>query len=180
MTDTGFEVTSARTIARGSLIEMEEVTVETSSGEEMKRDVVRHPGGVAVLALDEGAVWMIRQHRVALGRAVDEIPAGTLDREGEDPAVAARRELAEELGATARHLEHLARMAPSPGYTDEIIEIYLAEGLEFGDRSPDGAEEHEASVFAMPIAEALDSIDRGQIIDAKTQVALLAWKRRQG
>ncbi len=180
MTDRDFEVTSAVIVARGALVELEKVTVRPPEGGEMVRDVVRHPGGVAVLAVDDGMVWMIRQHRVALGREVDEIPAGTLDDTDEDPESAARRELGEELGASARHFEHLARMAPSPGYTDEVIEIFLAEGLEFGDRTPDGEEERYASVFAVPIDEALDSIDRGQIIDAKTQVALLAWMRRRG
>jgi ADP-ribose pyrophosphatase len=109
---------------------------------------------------------------------VDEIPAGKLDDRDTDPATAARRELAEELGARAARLDHLATMAPSPGYTDEIIEIYLATGLEFGERAPDGEEEVQATVFSIPVGEALDRIDRGELTDAKTQVALLQWSRR--
>lgn len=179
MTGDPFEVTSTSTLGRGVFMELERVRVRAPDGEEMVRDILRHPGGVAILAIDDGAVWMIRQHRVAMGRYIDEIPAGKMDRAHENPEAAARRELAEELGATAGQFEHLATMAPSPGYTDEVIEIYLAEGLEFGERTPDGAEEREATVFSVPIDEALDSIQRGQIIDAKTQVALLAWQRRQ-
>ena len=179
MTEKRFEVTSTSSLGHGVFLELERVTVRAPGGEEMVRDVLRHPGGVAILAVDDAEVWMIRQHRVALGMEIDEIPAGKMDRAHENPETAARRELAEELGATARHFEHLATMAPSPGYTDELIEIYLAEGLEFGERTPDGAEEREATVFSVPIDEALDSIHRGQIIDAKTQVALLAWQRRQ-
>lgn len=180
MTPGSFEISARRTLGRGSLVDLEEVTVRTPSGREMVRDVVRHPGGVAVLAIDEDRVWLIRQHRVALGRDLVEIPAGKLDRTGESVEAAARRELGEELGATAAVMEHLATMAPSPGYTDEVIEIYLAQGLHFSDRRPDGEEEQEAHIFSMPIAEALNSIDNGQMIDAKTQVALLSWKRRRG
>lgn len=158
---------------------MEEVVLRSSSGEEVKRDVVRHPGGVAILPIDGDRIWLIRQHRVALGTEIDEIPAGKLDQDGEAVADAARRELIEELGATPTKLEHLATMTPSPGYTDEVIEIYVAEGLDFGDRAPQGAEEHGATIFSLPFAEALDRISRGELTDAKTLIALLEWNRRR-
>lgn len=175
---TSFEVTSTRSLARGVFLELEEVRLRSPSGIEVMRDIVRHPGGVAVLAIDDDQrVWLIRQHRAALGRLVDEIPAGKLDPTDHDTATAARRELAEELGATCSHLELLATMAPSPGYTDEVIDIYLATGLEFGERTPDGEEEAQATVFSLPAAEALDRIALGEISDAKTQVALLQWNR---
>lgn len=180
MSGASFEVAGTRVLGEGVFLRLEEVRLRDRDGREVVRDVVRHPGGVAVLPIDGDRVWMIRQHRVAMGRDLDEIPAGKLDREGEDVVSAAHRELAEELGATSRRMEHLATMAPSPGYTDEVIEIYLAEGLEFGDRSPQGAEEHDATVLSMPITEALDSIGTGEISDAKTLVALLEWKRRKG
>ena len=177
--ESGFEVVSTRTIGEGVFLRLEEVILRSPTGEEVKRDVIRHPGGVAVLPIDGDQVWLIRQHRVALGREVDEIPAGKLDVDGEDVADAARRELLEELGATPRRLEHLATMAPSPGYTDEIIEIYVAEGLDFTERAPRGAEEHGATFYALPIAEALDRISRGELTDAKTLIALLEWNRRR-
>lgn len=180
MSHSNFEVAGTRVLGEGVFLRLEEVRLRDPDGREVVRDVIRHPGGVAVLPIDGDRVWMIRQHRVAMGKDTDEIPAGKLDQEGEDVASAAHRELAEELGATARRMEHLATMAPSPGYTDEVIEIYLAEGLEFGDRSPQGAEEHDATVHSMPIEEALDSIGTGEISDAKTLVALLEWKRRKG
>lgn len=180
MSEGSFEIVGRRSIGRGSLVELEELTVRSGSGGEFTRDVVDHPGGVAILAIEEGNVWLIRQHRVAVGGDIDEIPAGTLDRDDPNHESAARRELLEELGATAGRFGHLATMAPSPGYTSEVIEIFLAEDLEFGERSPDGEEEQHATVFSLPVAEALDSIDRGELTDAKTLVALLQWKRRQG
>ncbi|HLT97110.1 MAG TPA: NUDIX hydrolase [Acidimicrobiia bacterium] len=178
MTDTGFTVSATRVLGEATFLRLEEVVLRSDSGEEVVRDVVRHPGGVAVLPVDGDRVWLIRQHRVALGGVIDEIPAGKLDVEGEDPAEAARRELREEIGATAGRLEHLATMAPSPGYTDEIIQIYVAEDLEFGDREPMGAEEVDSTVHAVPIAEALDRITSGDLIDGKTLIALLEWDRR--
>lgn len=180
MSEARFEATSSRTLGRGVLLELEELRLRSPSGNEIVRDIVRHPGGVAVLAVEDGQVWLIRQHRAAFDAMVDEIPAGKLDRPDlEDIPTAARRELAEELGAEAANLEHLATMLPSPGYTDEVIEIYLATGLTFGDRSPDGEEEIDATVFSIPVSEALDRIDRGELTDAKTQVALLQWSRRK-
>lgn len=180
MTEPGFEVAATRLLGEGVFLRLEEVRLRSGTGQEVVRDVVRHPGGVAVLPIEGDKVWLIRQHRVAMGRYMDEIPAGKLDRAGEDVEAAARRELAEELGATARHFEHLATMAPSPGYTDEVIEIYLAEDLDFSDREPQGAEEHDATIHPVPIADALDSIGRGDMSDAKTLVALLEWNRRRG
>lgn len=179
MTAPDFEIRARSILARGSLVELEQISMSTPGEGQVVRDIVRHPGGVAVLPLDGDHVWLIRQYRVALGREVDEIPAGKREADDGGPEASARRELREELGATAARFEHLATMAPSPGYTDEVIEIYLAEDLEFSDRTPDGAEERSATVFSLPIAEAMDSIGSGRIIDAKTQVALLEWNRRR-
>jgi ADP-ribose pyrophosphatase len=74
----------------------------------------------------------------------------------------------------------LTSMFPSPGYTDEVIHIFAARGLTFGDRSPDGAEEQEATVVSITLSEAVRSIDNGEIRDSKTQIALLLWAARQG
>ncbi|MFP3914669.1 MAG: NUDIX hydrolase [Actinomycetota bacterium] len=180
MSESPFEILDSKVIGEGVFLRLEEVRLGASDGQVVTRDVVRHPGGVAVLPVDGDRVWLIRQHRVAMGGHIDEIPAGKLDVESEEVAEAARRELQEELGATARHLVHLATMAPSPGYTDEVIEIYAAEGLDFGDRIPQGVEEHHATVHSLTLSEALDSIRRGDLTDAKTLVALLEWNRRRG
>lgn len=179
MTSGEFEVRHRRTLANGTFLRFEEVTLASPSGTETRRDVIRHPGGVAVLPVDGDRVWLIRQHRAPFGTPVDEIPAGKLDRRDDDPRGAATRELREELGATARQWTHLATMAPSPGYTDEVLEIYAAEGLEFGDRDPDGVEEAESTVWSLTIDEALGRIDSGALTDAKSLVALLQWTRRR-
>ncbi len=180
MTDERFAVVASRRLGRGSLITLDEVRVRVEGGGEVLRDVVRHPGGVAVLPVEGEEVWLVRQYRVALGRWVTEIPAGVLDHPGEAPEAAAHRELAEELGARAGRLEHLATIAPSPGYTEETLTVFAATDLEFGSRRPDGAEEDHAEILRLPVAVALDSIDAGELIDAKTVVALLQWKRRRG
>lgn len=179
MTSSPFEITEQRTLADGVFLRMEELVIASPSGQTATRDVIRHPGGVAVLPVDGDRVWLIRQHRAPFDRLVDEIPAGKLDHDDTDPAAAARRELSEELGATAAGWDHLATMAPSPGYTDETLEIYAAWDLSFGDRRPHGAEEVESTIWSLPLSDALDSIDRGALTDAKTLVALLQWTRRQ-
>jgi ADP-ribose pyrophosphatase len=141
------------------------------------RDVVRHPGGVGVLPVDGDHVWFVRQYRVAVDAPVLEIPAGKRDLAHEPPEDTARRELEEELGLRARRLVPLGRMLPSPGYTDEVIHLFAADGVEPGRRSPDGAEEETAEPVRIALAEALRMLDSGEIIDAKTQIALMAWAR---
>ena len=143
------------------------------------RDVVRHPGGIAILPVDGARVWLISQYRTAAGRRLLEVPAGKLDPQERDLEAAARRELAEEIGANAAEWRHLTKMLSSPGYTDETIDIFAATGLEFGERRPDGAEERGMEVVTIALDEAVDSIDRGEITDAKTQIAILLWARQR-
>lgn len=143
------------------------------------RDVVRHPGGIAILPIENDEVWLVAQFRTAAGRQVLEVPAGRLDPLDTEPLQAARRELAEEIGASAANWRHLTSMLPSPGYTDETIHVYAASGLAFTERQPDGAEERSLEIVRCSLAEAFDSIDRGEIVDAKTQIALLLWARRR-
>jgi ADP-ribose pyrophosphatase len=110
---------------------------------------------------------------------VTEIPAGRLDPTDEGPEEAAKRELEEELGATASSWTRLGRMLASPGYSDEVIHLFAAEGLTFGERRPDGSEEREASLVLLPVDEVLLRIGTGDITDAKTQLALLLWDRQR-
>jgi ADP-ribose pyrophosphatase len=123
-------------------------------------------------------LWLVSQRRAPFGEEFLEIPAGRLEARDSDPGAAAARELEEELGAKARALLRLGAMAPSPGYTDEIIHLYAATGLTFGDRVPDGLEERDATVFSLPLTEVWHRIEEGLIPDGKTQLALLLWLRR--
>lgn len=131
-----------------------------------------------MLPVDGDQVWLVSQYRTAVGSDVLEIPAGKLDLLDQDPLVGAKRELAEEIGATAETWVFLTAMFPSPGYTEEVLHLYAATGLIAGDRQPDGAEEEHSTVVTCSLHEALDRIDRGEIVDAKTQVALLLWGRK--
>lgn len=174
-----FRVLGARRLARGVFLALERVHLLGPHGEAAVRDVVRHPGGVAVLPVDGTDVLLVRQYRVAAGGPILEIPAGKRDRAGEDPALAAVRELEEEIGAVPVSMVTLGPMLPSPGYTDEVIHLYVADGIVLTERRPDGAEEHHAEVVRMPLGEALAMVEDGRIADAKTQIALLWWARRR-
>lgn len=173
-----FRLLGSRSVGRGRLFRIERLHLGTRHGS-VARDVVRHPGGVAVLPVDgQGRVLLLRQYRAALGRSVLEIPAGITDPSDPGPEEAARRELEEETGLRAGALELLATVHTSPGYTDEELRVYLATGIVRGSRRPDGAEEHEAELVEMSGEEALAAVDSGEITDSRTVVALLAWDRR--
>lgn len=171
-----FSRLGTRLLAAGVFLRMERVHLLGPDLRTSIRDVVRHPGGVGVLPVEGDSIHLISQFRVAVGRPLLEIPAGKLDKVGEDPEEAARRELAEEMGLGATRLIRLGAMYPSPGYTDELIHLYAADGIVPADRRPDGAEEHESEIVVLSLAEAYAQLERGDILDAKTQIALLTWR----
>jgi ADP-ribose pyrophosphatase len=173
-----FTEEGASTLGEGVLVRLERVTLRGPDGSTHPRDVLRHPGGVAVLPVDNGRVWFVRQYRVAIRRDILEIPAGKRDVGGEPAIETARRELREELGMTASEWVSLGSMEPSPGYTDEVIHLFAASGIVAEARRPDGIEEVEATVVTMTLEDAMEAIDVGEITDAKTQIALLRWSRR--
>lgn len=153
-------------------------------GAAFTRDIVRSPGAVGVLPWwhDEHGdvrVVLIRQYRPVVDRPMIEIPAGMRDVPGEDPAVTARRELAEEVGRRAEHLEQVMVMTPSPGMTDSTTVIFLASGLSEVPSEAHGPEEQHLEVLTWSLDEALAAIERGEITDAKTVVALLVAERRR-
>jgi ADP-ribose pyrophosphatase len=172
-----FRLLGHRRLGQGVFLILERQHLMGPEGEPVMRDVVRHPGGVAVLPVDGDQVWLVSQRRAPFGREVVEIPAGKLERP--DALAEAVRELDEEVGATAAEIIPLTRMYPSPGYTDEVIHIYAAAGLSFTARRPDGVEESHARVFSCRLDDALHRIETGEITDAKTQIALLMWDRRR-
>ncbi|HHW93053.1 MAG TPA: NUDIX hydrolase [Clostridiaceae bacterium] len=150
----------------GRVFSVEVQDVRLPDGRQSKREVVRHPGGACVVALDSDQyLYLVRQHRVGTGSTMREIPAGKLD-VPEDPLDCARRELAEETSVIAEQWDLLTRYYPSPGYTDEVISIYLARGLSKGLTGPDDGE--FLSVERIHLSDALRQIREGLITDGKT------------
>jgi len=137
--------------------------------------IVRHPGGAAVLPLHEdGSITLIRQLRPAVGDFMLELPAGRLS-PGEDPRLCAERELMEETGLVAKSLVSLGALHTSPGVFDEVIHLYLATGLSQGQAAPEDYEEIDC--VRVPLAEALEMASVGGISDGKTIAALLRAQR---
>lgn len=135
------------------------------------REVVEHPGGVAVLPLEaDGTVWCVRQYRYPFSELLLEIPAGKLER-GEAPEFAARRELSEETGLEAGNLLYLGRHYCSPGYNSEVLHLYLARELRHGTAHPDAGE--FLSVEKHSLSELVDLALSGNLPDTKTVVAVL-------
>lgn len=156
---------------RGRIINLRVDTAELPNGATATREVVEHPGGVCVAALTEdGCLLFVRQFRYPYQTVLLELPAGKLD-PGEDPLEAGKRELREETGAKASRYESLGTLYPSPGYCGEIIHLYAASGLTFGETAPD--EDEFLEVEKIPLEEAARMVLEGEIPDAKTQAAVL-------
>ncbi len=142
------------------------------NGEPCKREIIEHSGGACVLYVEEGKVLLVRQYRYAYGESIYEIPAGKLEK-GEDPKLAAARELEEEAGIKATALSLLYVMYPTPGYTNEKIYIYEAKG---GEKTQAHLDEGEfLDVEYIPIERVKEMLKSGEIKDGKTIVALQAY-----
>lgn len=168
------EVTlSTKPIFQGKIISLQVDTVRLPDGGESTREIVRHPGAVAVLAITpDDRMVVVEQYRKPLEKSQVEIPAGKLDG-GEDPLTAAGRELEEETGYTAVSLRHVASFYTSPGFADEILHLYVAEQLVTGEAKPD--EDEFLEMEAITLEEAQQYIREGRISDAKTILAVYAW-----
>ncbi|MDR1670071.1 MAG: NUDIX hydrolase [Oscillospiraceae bacterium] len=168
---------SGETVFEGRIFTVERDVIE-QNGRLAEREVVRHPGGVAVLALDgSGRVVMVRQFRYAAGRVLLEIPAGRLER-GEDPLAAGERELSEETGYSASRVVPFGKFIPTGGYDSEVIHLCLAEGLTPGDTHPDDGE--IVCPELIPLEKALKMALDGEIEDGKTIVALMKYALLRG
>lgn len=140
-------------------------------GKPATREVVRHKGAAAVLAVDEkGEAFFVEQFRYPIGRPLFEAPAGKID-DGETPIECAKRELMEECGVSAEKWTELGPMLSSPGFCDEVIYLFMAEELENSNPNPD--EDEFLDIIKMPLSAALEKVRRGEISDAKTQVLIL-------
>ncbi len=162
----------SETLYSGKVVTLEVDEVLLPNGKKGIRECVRHSGGAAVLLVKDGKVLLVKQFRYPYGKETYEIPAGKLNK-GEDPLKAAERELEEETGFKAK-LVHALNVYPSPGYTDEIINIYFAEEIELGRQNPDD-DEFVATEF-IDFDSVLKMIERGEICDAKTVVAVYKYK----
>ncbi|HEY5524351.1 MAG TPA: NUDIX hydrolase [Clostridium sp.] len=158
-------------VYKGDFLVIENLKVELPDGNVGRRDVVRHPGAVAILAfIDKETILLVEQFRIALNKTMLEIPAGKLEK-GEVPLECAHRELEEETGYKAGKLEYLGTIATGAGFTDEIIHIYKASELFQGVKGGDEDEFIEAT--ECKIHEVAAMIKNGKIIDAKTISSLM-------
>lgn len=161
---------NGRTVFRGKIISVVHDTVELENGHQSLREVVRHRGAVAVLALDGEELVLVRQFRYAIGRELLEIPAGKLE-PGEEPLSAALRELGEETGGFCTSLDHLGTYYGSAGILDERIELYFGRLSAEGKQDPD--EDEFLTVVRMTPAELRAKIAAGEVCDGKTLAALM-------
>ncbi|MGH7549907.1 MAG: NUDIX domain-containing protein [Gemmatimonadota bacterium] len=177
MSDVGFERLERETVYRGRVVDVlrDRIRIETDAGSrETVYEVVHHPGAVGVLALfPDGSIALLRQFRYPTEETLWEIPAGTLA-PGESFRECAERELEEETGHRARRWLRLARFFTTPGFCDEVMEIWMAEELEEGDTAHD--EDEHIEVVRVPLTLALDWAAEGEVRDAKTLAGL--WKVR--
>lgn len=172
-------VTGRETVFTGHVLAMSREQVRTPHGEMLTREVVEHPGAVAILAVDDDdTAVVVRQYRHPIGHELIEIPAGLLDAPGEDPWTAARRELAEETLLAADEWHLLADIATSPGGNRETLRIFLARGLHPTPR-PEGfvveGEEAHMSVGRVGLAELFDGILAGRLANSALSVAVPTW-----
>lgn len=177
------QVTESHLVHRGHYLEFRVDRILRSDGSTGTRDVVGHPGAIAVLALDDdGRLLLVRQWRVPAGRAMLEIPAGTLDiHDGvpEDPDHAARRELEEETGHRAGTWRKLASFWTAPGFATELMHLYLATGIVgiTGDDRLSPDEDERLELLQVGPDEAMAMVESGSIVDAKTILGIL-WLDR--
>lgn len=172
-----FERTGTRTVFEGHIGTVRIDTFRMEDGEEVTREIVAHPGAVAVVAHDDEQLYLVRQPREAVDSPdLLELPAGKLDEKGEAPLETAKRELAEEIGKGADHWEALSEYWSSPGFTDERVYVFLATGLR-DVQKPEVDEDERIEIVTHPLADLDGLID--QVDDAKTLIGLLELRRRR-
>ncbi len=172
--DPPFRLLGEDVVYESRLLRVARGTFRAPDGTKFDRDVVHHPGWVAVVpATDDGHVVCVRQFRAAVGSWLLEIPAGICDVDGEAPEVTARRELAEEAGLAAERVELVATIHNSPGFADEKGWVFMATGLSEVPLDRQGVEEDHMEVVRVPVADAARLVAEGEVTDAKTVVGLL-------
>lgn len=172
----GYELTGSREVWSGRIASVRVDSFRHADGEDVEREIVGHPGAVAVVAHDGEQVYLVSQPREAVGeQSLLELPAGKLDEEGESSLETAKRELAEEIGKAAGSWRQIASFYASPGFSDEEIHVYLATGL--SDASAESGENERIEIETVPLDDLDGLIARCR--DSKTLVGLL-WLRAYG
>ncbi|WP_101844156.1 NUDIX domain-containing protein [Halobacillus sp. Marseille-P3879] len=170
--------TDSQEIYKGKIVHLNVDTVTLPDGNTSKREIIKHPGAVAVIAQkDDGRIIFVEQYRKALEKSIIEIPAGKLE-EGEDPKVTARRELEEETGYTSSHLELINSFYTSPGFADELVNVYYTNQLSRLETNIAGDEDEFVELIELTLEEAEQLEKEQRIHDAKTSYALLYLKLR--
>ena len=158
-------------IYKGKIVNLRCDDALLPNGKPCIREVVEHPGGVCIAALtDDNELMFVRQFRYPYMEVILELPAGKLER-GEDPLESGKRELLEEIGCTAEEYINLGKFYPTCGYVDEIIYLYLAKGLSFGEQKLD--EDEFLNIEKIPLEKAVEMVLNNEIPDGKTQAAIL-------
>jgi len=176
----GVRVVSSKTVFKGPVFSLVSDQVEEPDNVHARRDVIRHPGSIVVLAVDDSAkeprVLLERQYRYAADERLWELPAGRVD-PGENELAAAKRELLEETGFTASKWQRALFFYVSPGFLDETMSVYLAQGLKRGEAQPE--EDERISIRFFPLSQAVQMAISGKIKDAKTIASVLWLEQRR-
>jgi ADP-ribose pyrophosphatase len=166
-----FSLIESKVVFEGKVVKLLLDRVQLPNGHETELEVVKHRGAVGIVPLDEDIhVYLVRQYRHATGEELLEIPAGKLS-PGENPRECAVRELEEEVGVKASKWTHLCSFYTSPGFTDEMLYLYLAQGIYPGEASPE--EDEHLKVLRLPLKKAAEMVLKGEIKDAKTIVGIV-------
>lgn len=172
------ETISAETVYSGRLVDVELHQLRMANGVEARRELIRHPGAVCMVPVSsDGRLLMVTQYRHAAGKRLLELPAGTLE-PGEEPRLAAVRELQEEVGMRPGRVSALGGFYVAPGYTSEYIHLYVCTALQ--EERLAGDEDEDIEVEPLTFEEALAGIDSGLIVDAKSVIGLLRYARSVG
>jgi ADP-ribose pyrophosphatase len=164
----------SKVVFEGNLLNVFTDKVELPNGKAASREYIKHPGAVAVVPItQEGKIVLVRQYRYPIGKVLLEVPAGKLDK-GEEPDACALRELEEETGYVAKNIKKMASIYTTPGFTDEIIHLYIAENLSLSNPHPDEDEFLDVEIYSKE--EVKTMIADGKINDAKSMLALLLAK----
>lgn len=163
---------SSDMLFKGRVISLQVDEVELPNGKRGKREIIKHPGAVAVIAItDEGKIIMVEQYRKAMERSLVEIPAGKLE-PGEEPLRSAERELEEETGYESAEMKHLISFYTSPGFADELVHLFVATGLTKKENPAACDEDEFVELIELTVEEAQRFIEEGKIADAKTAYAV--------